>query len=192
MCFRRHLWRTRQKYDKSTEMRSYIRRNISRFFWRKDHFEGRRVYSIFKIEYEVGKYKVCATEDLWHFLLAAYILGFAEMLDPGFIGHYKFQFAQVVYYDDRIQTSCFRRRNPPGKDNKYGDAINWECLLYNVPNEEDLYFIRNSLRGIWMVRSYHRSTMTRRTVLKRFRRKVIQVNFFIQKKKKPPVKATFH
>lgn len=31
--------------------------------------------------------------------------------------------------------------NPPGKDKKYGDAINWETLLMNVPNGEDLYFI---------------------------------------------------
>lgn len=31
--------------------------------------------------------------------------------------------------------------NPPGKDNKYGDAINWECLLDKVPNGHDLYFI---------------------------------------------------
>lgn len=31
--------------------------------------------------------------------------------------------------------------NPPWKDNKYGDAINWECLLDTVPNGEDLYFI---------------------------------------------------
>lgn len=31
--------------------------------------------------------------------------------------------------------------NPPGKDNKYGDAIIWECLLSEVPNNEDLYFI---------------------------------------------------
>lgn len=31
--------------------------------------------------------------------------------------------------------------NPPGKDNKYGDAINWECLLENIDNGEDLYFI---------------------------------------------------
>ena len=31
--------------------------------------------------------------------------------------------------------------NPPGKDNKYGDAINWECLLNTVPNGEDLYLI---------------------------------------------------
>ena len=35
----------------------------------------------------------------------------------------------------------YRIGNPPGKDNKYGDAINWECLLKNVPNNEDLYVI---------------------------------------------------
>ncbi len=27
------------------------------FFWRKDHFEGRRVYSILKSEYEAGKFR---------------------------------------------------------------------------------------------------------------------------------------
>ncbi len=31
--------------------------------------------------------------------------------------------------------------NPPGKDKSYGDAINWECLLSETPNYEDLYFI---------------------------------------------------
>lgn len=31
--------------------------------------------------------------------------------------------------------------NPPGKDKKYGDAINWETLLENVPNGEDLFFV---------------------------------------------------
>ncbi len=31
--------------------------------------------------------------------------------------------------------------NPPGKSSSYGDAINWECLLSNVGNEEDLYII---------------------------------------------------
>ena len=31
--------------------------------------------------------------------------------------------------------------NPPGKDNKYGDAINWEILLKEIPLREDLYFI---------------------------------------------------
>jgi predicted nucleic acid-binding protein len=31
--------------------------------------------------------------------------------------------------------------NPPGKNNSLGDAINWECLLDEVPEREDLYFI---------------------------------------------------
>lgn len=35
----------------------------------------------------------------------------------------------------------YLRGNPPGKDNKYGDAINWEILLGTVPDGEDLYFI---------------------------------------------------
>lgn len=33
--------------------------------------------------------------------------------------------------------------NPPGKNNSYGDAINWECLLDSVPDEENLYVISN-------------------------------------------------
>ena len=37
----------------------------------------------------------------------------------------------------------YRIGNPPGKDNKLGDAINWECLLENIPQQEDLYFISN-------------------------------------------------
>ena len=35
----------------------------------------------------------------------------------------------------------YRAGNPPGKDNKLGDAINWECLMATVPNGEDLFFI---------------------------------------------------
>jgi hypothetical protein len=31
--------------------------------------------------------------------------------------------------------------NPPGKDSKYGDAINWITLLEYAPNKEDLFFI---------------------------------------------------
>lgn len=37
--------------------------------------------------------------------------------------------------------SRYKVGNPPGKDNKYGDAINWECLLKNIPDGEDLFFI---------------------------------------------------
>lgn len=35
----------------------------------------------------------------------------------------------------------FNIGNPPGKDRKYGDAINWETLLESVPNGEDLFFV---------------------------------------------------
>jgi hypothetical protein len=31
--------------------------------------------------------------------------------------------------------------NPPGKNNSYGDAINWEILLEKVPARKKLYFI---------------------------------------------------
>jgi predicted nucleic acid-binding protein len=31
--------------------------------------------------------------------------------------------------------------NPPGKNNSLGDAINWECLLDELPSGEDLYFV---------------------------------------------------
>ena len=35
----------------------------------------------------------------------------------------------------------YKAGDPPGKDNKFGDAINWECLLSVVPDGEDLYFV---------------------------------------------------
>lgn len=31
--------------------------------------------------------------------------------------------------------------NPPGKDASYGDAVNWECLLAEVPPGEDLHLV---------------------------------------------------
>jgi hypothetical protein len=31
--------------------------------------------------------------------------------------------------------------NPPGKNNSLGDAINWECLLEEIPAGEDLFFV---------------------------------------------------
>ena len=37
--------------------------------------------------------------------------------------------------------SRYKFGNPPGKNDKYGDAINWECLLKAVPDSEDLYLI---------------------------------------------------
>ena len=54
-----------------------------------------------------------------------------------------FSSLELIPCDDYVEKACNRYRvgNPPGKDNKYGDAVNWECLLDNVPNGEDLYFI---------------------------------------------------
>jgi predicted nucleic acid-binding protein len=45
--------------------------------------------------------------------------------------------------EDILQRARFRMdvRNPPGKDGSLGDAINWECLLENVPMGEDLYLV---------------------------------------------------
>lgn len=47
--------------------------------------------------------------------------------------------------EDVVQRAVQRYNigNPPGKDNKYGDAINWEALLASVPEGEDLFFISN-------------------------------------------------
>ncbi len=35
----------------------------------------------------------------------------------------------------------YKSGNPPGKDNKLGDAINWECLLAGIPDGNDLFFV---------------------------------------------------
>ena len=35
----------------------------------------------------------------------------------------------------------YDKGNPPGKDGKYGDAINWEILLELAPKGEDLFFV---------------------------------------------------
>lgn len=49
----------------------------------------------------------------------------------------------IPYSDEIINKSVFRYKlgNPPGKENSYGDAINWELLLEKVPNNEDLFFV---------------------------------------------------
>ena len=54
-----------------------------------------------------------------------------------------FNTAGIIECDSYVEKAFHRYKigNPPGKDNKYGDAINWECLLQNVPDGEDLYFI---------------------------------------------------
>lgn len=52
--------------------------------------------------------------------------------------------APNIYPCDSVVARAFTRYrvgNPPGKENSYGDAINWECLLDVVPDGESLYFI---------------------------------------------------
>lgn len=55
-----------------------------------------------------------------------------------------FKVNNIVEINDEIFTKAHRRhllRNPPGKNDSMGDAINWEILLQSVPNDEDLHII---------------------------------------------------
>ena len=56
-----------------------------------------------------------------------------------------FELTEIIPCSEYVNAAYMRYRvgNPPGKDNKYGDAINWECLKHTVPDGEDLYFISN-------------------------------------------------
>ncbi|MCT2150647.1 PIN domain-containing protein [Dermabacter vaginalis] len=55
-----------------------------------------------------------------------------------------FKSANGISCGDKI-LKCARERmdrgNPPGKNNSYGDAINWEALLAEVPKDDDLIII---------------------------------------------------
>lgn len=55
-----------------------------------------------------------------------------------------FEFANVINCDDKIRKSARERMdcgNPPGKNGSYGDAINWEALLAEVPDDDDLIIV---------------------------------------------------
>ncbi len=55
-----------------------------------------------------------------------------------------FSKAEIIETSDEILNRSILRYdvgNPPGKDKSYGDAINWESLLEEAPNDFDLYFI---------------------------------------------------
>lgn len=58
-------------------------------------------------------------------------------------------FGEVLSVQSKNYADAAYRRyqigNPPGKDNRYGDAINWECLLGEVPYGEDIVVISNDL-----------------------------------------------
>lgn len=53
------------------------------------------------------------------------------------------ELTETIPTEEYVDAAYMRYRigNPPGKDNKYGDAVNWECLLHVVPDGEDLYII---------------------------------------------------
>ena len=54
-------------------------------------------------------------------------------------------FATAEYLDSEKYYDLAVKRmnigNPPGKDRSYGDAINWETLLGEIPESTDLYMI---------------------------------------------------
>lgn len=55
-----------------------------------------------------------------------------------------FALATIIEADDDILDAAQRRDlvgNPPGKKGSLGDAINWEALLSDVPDGEDLYLV---------------------------------------------------
>ena len=54
-----------------------------------------------------------------------------------------FDIVELIPCDKYVEKAYSRYKigNPPGKNNSYGDAINWECLLDNINNGEDLYLI---------------------------------------------------
>lgn len=55
-----------------------------------------------------------------------------------------FEKAQLILTTDELVNKAKLRMdvgNPPGKDGSLGDAINWECLLYSVTNDEKLYLV---------------------------------------------------
>lgn len=62
----------------------------------------------------------------------------ADQAIRGFFGD-----SDIIDCNEYIERAFTRYKigNPPGKENKYGDAINWECLLDVIPDNEDLYFI---------------------------------------------------
>lgn len=55
-----------------------------------------------------------------------------------------FNSSPVISHDETITEKArlrFNLGNPPGKDNSLGDAVVWETLLEEVPNNEVLHFI---------------------------------------------------
>lgn len=89
----------------------------------KDYSSVQQKFSLWKkkIDEDVKKMDLPADRTIRNFFNSVELLSCDKYIDKAF--------------------SRYKIGNPPGKDNKYGDAINWECLLDKVPNGEDLYFI---------------------------------------------------
>jgi len=55
-----------------------------------------------------------------------------------------FQKAAIIPVTDKIYLAALKRvrlGNPPGKENSFGDAINWECLLATVGEGVDVHLV---------------------------------------------------
>lgn len=67
----------------------------------------------------------------------------AEKLPADLVINELLDIGETISCDKYVDSAFTRYRigNPPGKENKYGDAINWECLLDVIPSGEDLHFI---------------------------------------------------
>lgn len=88
----------------------------------------------------IGKYKTTKGR-LIEKLIADYE---GEKLYADDVIQYLFSMAKRVMVTDDILLHAklrFDLGNPPGKDRSYGDAVNWECLIAEVPQNEDLYVI---------------------------------------------------
>ncbi len=50
---------------------------------------------------------------------------------------------KIITHPDILDRARLRMAvgNPPGKNNSLGDAINWECLLMEIPVGEDIFFV---------------------------------------------------
>lgn len=86
-------------------------------------------------EFDVQKQRLCEklTADIFSGKLSADIL-ITELFNNA---------SKYPSTDNLIRTAQTRYDlgKPPGKNNSYGDALNWESLLLNVPDNEDFYFI---------------------------------------------------
>lgn len=68
----------------------------------------------------------------------------SKQLGPDQLVEELFERATVIEEDDAIIDMAERRsllRKPPGKNGSIGDAINWESLIKDIPQGEDLFII---------------------------------------------------